>query len=120
MGGGNFTILLSKCITCRQIAYTTRLRLRVFTVLNINSYGSHTTILLQGYFIRCPLVVGGSGAQPSGYLTEELRVCPTNFVDALTYSLTPRWSESVSLFGSMSTCRVCKVDARMHIYTHNK
>ena len=41
-----------------------------FTVLTI-LYGSPMIVS------RYQLVVGGSGAQPLGYLTEELRVCST-------------------------------------------
>ena len=35
-------------------------------------YGSRTTAHYGDSVRRCLLVVGGSGAQPSGYLTEEL------------------------------------------------
>ena len=41
---------------------------------------------------RCLLVVWGSGAQPSGYLTEEFRVCPTiGWAAVLTLWPTPTW-----------------------------
>ena len=35
-------------------------------------YGSRTTAPYGDSVSKCPLVVGGSGAQPSGYPTEEL------------------------------------------------
>ena len=64
-------------------------------------YGSCMTAPYGDSVSRCLLVVGGSGDQPSGYLTEELSQSMSyqrlDFcIDALAYSQTPRGSESVS------------------------
>ena len=41
-------------------------------------YGSRTIAPDRDSVSKCLLVVGGSRAQPLGYLTEKLRVCPTS------------------------------------------
>ena len=63
-----------------------------FLLFKIEFWVSHSAPSNCGDCVtRCLLVVGGSEVQPSRYLTEELRVCPTRgWAALLTLCPTPR------------------------------